>query len=344
MSSTPIYHYVYLIEDLSPPNTERFYIGVRSSKVVPELDKYMGSPKDKDFKRRIVENPHDFIKTIVDILPSREIAVQLEINLHNTYDVAKNNLFYNRSKQTSTGYSVQGVSNHRTKGKAAAKLSSTQEHIGFVDVNDIRWSTKEIVGTGTGIPRKQIQNTKMAKNPVTGISLGRISSEDHRWITGEIIHHNIGIKRESSAPAKCVTSNKILGNISMNDPRWITGEIVGIRSGSEASEFQKNSANAKDVITEISLGHVSYDDIRWGSGEIVPYNLSTTKPECRNTQPAKDINLNSLGRVDVDDSRWSDNIIIAACTKNFYIIQRDNDKKIIKKKDIVKFEDWLIIQ
>lgn len=93
----------------------------------------------------------------------------------------------------------------------------------------------------------------------------------------------------------------------------------------------------------MALRNILNSDPRWESGEIIHYNSGVSKPECKNTQPAKDINLISIGRIPLDDPRWKDNKIIAACTKNFYIIKLGADIKIIKKNDLIKFSNWCII-
>lgn len=91
-------HYVYL---LSSRDETKYYIGVRSCKCLISEDSYMGSSKYVK-----VDNCN---KIILARFNSREEAVAYEIKLHKQFDVAKNPLFWNRSKQTSTGYDRAGV-------------------------------------------------------------------------------------------------------------------------------------------------------------------------------------------------------------------------------------------
>ena len=85
------FHYTYLIVN---KNSQMKYIGVRSCSCLPENDdEYMGS--SKILGETLQETPEVFTKTIIDTFPTREIANSNEQWLHETYDVARNPLFYN---------------------------------------------------------------------------------------------------------------------------------------------------------------------------------------------------------------------------------------------------------
>jgi len=91
------HHYVYYsYEDFG-----RGYIGSRTCDCSPEEDNYFGSFYDKTF---IPTN-----KIILETFDNREEALDAEIKLHQFYDVARNPHFANQSKQTSTGFSAEGV-------------------------------------------------------------------------------------------------------------------------------------------------------------------------------------------------------------------------------------------
>jgi len=96
------------------------YIGVRSCECLPEEDTdYWGSSK---------YNPEDLresgTKAVLNRFDTRLEAVQHEVDLHNLYDVGSNPDYWNRSKQTSTGFDVTGVKvSDETKAKVAAALS-----------------------------------------------------------------------------------------------------------------------------------------------------------------------------------------------------------------------------
>ncbi|WP_057042132.1 NUMOD3 domain-containing DNA-binding protein [Campylobacter coli] len=103
-----MFHYTYLIEY----TTGKKYMGVRSSKVPPEEDtKYVGSslitPNDKILRKIILQQ-----------FETRQEALQSEIEYHKKYDVAVNTDYYNRARQTSTGFDVTGTKftkEHREK-------------------------------------------------------------------------------------------------------------------------------------------------------------------------------------------------------------------------------------
>lgn len=89
------YHYTYLLIGLD----RRFYIGVRSCECLPEEDKYMGSFKDKTFK--------PISKHIQQVFETREEAITHEIELHNKFEVALDNNFANKAKQTSVKFDLR---------------------------------------------------------------------------------------------------------------------------------------------------------------------------------------------------------------------------------------------
>lgn len=81
------------------------YIGVRSSKCHPIDDtEYWGSSRHLPSD---VKDTHK--KRVLSIFSTRMEAVSHEIYLHNKYDVAINPSFYNKAKQTSTGFDTSGT-------------------------------------------------------------------------------------------------------------------------------------------------------------------------------------------------------------------------------------------
>ena len=98
-----MYHYTYLIQSI---DSEMRYIGVRSSKVLPIEDtNYWGSSKHlpKD-----VKSTHR--KIILQVHPTRKLAIAHEIRMRILNDVATNPIYYNKAKQTSVGFDTSGVS------------------------------------------------------------------------------------------------------------------------------------------------------------------------------------------------------------------------------------------
>ncbi|AGH57125.1 hypothetical protein VPMG_00027 [Vibrio phage VBP32] len=99
-----MHHYTYKINY----SDGKAYIGVRSCECLPEEDsKYIGSSK---------YTPNDLIlnKEIIKCFTTREEAVEHEIALHEAYNVAESDDYYNRSKQTAVKFDTTGVKIERT--------------------------------------------------------------------------------------------------------------------------------------------------------------------------------------------------------------------------------------
>lgn len=107
------YNYVYKIINLNPEDERKYYIGVRSCDCIPEEDtKYMSS--SKYLKEVIVKyGLENFKKEILSIWETRELANAEEIRLHQLFDVARNEVYYNLSKHITTGFSNYGVKRNK---------------------------------------------------------------------------------------------------------------------------------------------------------------------------------------------------------------------------------------
>lgn len=105
-----MHYYVYRITCYHPDSDERYYYGYRSSKLNPEKDNYWSSSKYvlESIKKYGLSH---FKKKILKIFSSKEEALTYEIYLHEKFNVDKNNLFFNRSKQTIWGVNCTGSIN-----------------------------------------------------------------------------------------------------------------------------------------------------------------------------------------------------------------------------------------
>ncbi len=102
------HNYVYRIKNI---RLIRYYIGVRSCDCLPGDDLgyvYFSSSADSEFLSDQKKNPNDYIYEILEEFGTRETAIQLEIYLHNKHNVGVNPRYYNRAKQTSTGFDTSG--------------------------------------------------------------------------------------------------------------------------------------------------------------------------------------------------------------------------------------------
>jgi len=124
------YHYTYRITNIQ---LSKHYYGTRTSKVHPKLDlgiKYFSSSSDKDFINDQKLNPSNYKYKVIKISKTRKEAIELEIKLHLKFDVGLNENFYNRAKQTSTGFDTTGLHwklSNETKNKMS-KYASTNNN------------------------------------------------------------------------------------------------------------------------------------------------------------------------------------------------------------------------
>jgi predicted GIY-YIG superfamily endonuclease len=130
-------HYTYL---MICQETRQLYIGVRSSKVDPKLDKYQSSSA---YIKRMISSGYTFKKRVLSEFSTRSEAVLHEIYLHSKYDVARSTRFLNKSKQTVTSFDRTGVSitlpprteEHRRNHIASLKgLIKSPEHIAKINL------------------------------------------------------------------------------------------------------------------------------------------------------------------------------------------------------------------
>jgi len=147
-------HYTYKITNLNPTDKRLYYIGVRSTtKSSPNLDtNYRSSSKYlKDAIKEIGHN--NFSKEILSTWETRELAVLEEIRLHQEFDVAKNPLFYNKSKQTSTGFDTTGQ----------VTVKNEYGNTFNVDINDTRYISGELKHISVGRKHKESSKIKMSQ-------------------------------------------------------------------------------------------------------------------------------------------------------------------------------------
>ena len=96
MSSEGIYHYVYRITNLVE---SKHYYGSRTTSRDPFLDlgtHYFSSIKAKEHKWIIEDqkqNPSNYRYKIIGCYTTREQALEVEIRLHNKFDVGRNPKF-----------------------------------------------------------------------------------------------------------------------------------------------------------------------------------------------------------------------------------------------------------
>lgn len=106
----------YVYEIKNKLNGKR-YIGSRKCEGNPQNDlgiKYFSSSHNKEFMKEQKEYPEHFEYHIIQIFENHKDALLKEIELHDLYNVSVNENFYNLAKQTSTGFTTNGLSIPKT--------------------------------------------------------------------------------------------------------------------------------------------------------------------------------------------------------------------------------------
>ena len=145
------------------------YIGLRSCECLPEEDNYWGSSK---YLPEDVSETFD--KFILGEFATREEAITDEIRRHKMNDVARNPLFINKARQTSTGFDRSGVpaifsEEHKRKlseagkGKkmskeARKKMSEVKK--GIKRSEEVRRKLSEVF---KGVPKAEAHRHKIAE-------------------------------------------------------------------------------------------------------------------------------------------------------------------------------------
>lgn len=185
MSSTTIYgacpnttigpfHYLYRITNLVE---NKHYYGIRTSKTsLPQHDlgvKYFSSSHDKEFLKDQREHPENYKYKIVVVSYSRKLVADLEIKIHNKFNVGINPKFYNKANQTSNGFDAS---------KKVAMKDSNGNNV-LVSSDDHRISTGELVGVTKGLTAMKDSDG----------NIHHVSIDDPRIESGELTSVNKGL-------------------------------------------------------------------------------------------------------------------------------------------------------
>jgi len=169
------------------------YIGVRSCECLPEQDNYWGSSKHLPLGKK--KNLSDLCdKFVLGRFDSREDALQDEIRRHRTNDVAVSKLFWNRAKQTSTGYDTAGVVSWN-KGKefseeSRLKMSESRKGMKLSD------ETKSKISKGNlGKPKHNADSRRR----ISEGNLGKVRTAETR---AKISKANIGNRHSAKTKVK----------------------------------------------------------------------------------------------------------------------------------------------
>jgi hypothetical protein len=223
-------HYTYLLQS---KENDMMYIGVRSCAVSPEVDNYWGS--SKHLPKNVSEVCDKFI---LGRFESRKDALQDEIRRHRINDVAVSKLFWNRAKQTSTGYDTTGTTlSDEHKAKASASLKGrvfTEEHRARIGKANLGRVTSEYCIAQVKLANTGKRHTEEAKLNMSQSKIGKKHSAETKQKIGKA---NLGNKHTEESKKKL--SNALKGNTN----------FAGKKHTEETKLKMSNSRKALEKIT-----------------------------------------------------------------------------------------------
>lgn len=229
MSSNTIYHYVYRITNIVE---KKHYYGKRSSKCDPKLDlgvKYFSSSTDKEFILNQKNNPQNYKYKIVAKFDSASLAILRESKLHYKFDVAINLKFYNKVKQTFSGFDRTGITDFVTvRDKSGVCFN--------IHKNDPKYLSGELKHIATNSKLNCILTIDEKGNK------RKLDRTDPRLNSGEFKPYN-------TMANKVIVLDKFGSKLTVSifDPKYISGEYVHILKGSK-KEYNPNK-KLKHTIT-----------------------------------------------------------------------------------------------
>lgn len=233
-----MFHYTYLIQNKL---NDMRYIGVRSSKVHPTLDtNYWGSSK---YLPSNVKEDH--VKIILKIHETRKDAIEHEILLHTLNDVAINPTYYNKAKQTSTGFDTSGVPiSEAVKHNLSIKLKGrtfTEEHREKISKSLLNRPKSDEHRKNCSRAQKKRAKSAGYRNPRQGVSLTEETKE------------KISISKKAAGNS-CSTKNNrfkpwFISYDNVTHLYYInTKEEISIQHGYNKTAYQELSTRSKGHI------------------------------------------------------------------------------------------------
>lgn len=269
------FHYLYRITNLVE---QKHYYGIRTSRnILPHQDlgiKYFSSSRDQNFKKDQKEHPENCRYKVVIVTNSRKRVAELEMKIHQKFNVGTNPKFYNKAKHTSTGFDVTGKAVMRDQDGNITQVSVDDPRIASGELYSA-WKGKTVMCDSDGnISYVSIYDPRIATGELQSVNKGKlmmrdkngncisVPRDDQRIATGELVGSTKGkvVMRDSDGKNHSVLTS---------DPRIASGELQHINKGKAI--FRDKDGNCIQV---------SNDDPRISTGEL--YSITKGKSVMRN--------------------------------------------------------------
>ena len=168
-----------------PTDARRMYIGVRSCKGSPESDWYFGS--SRQLKKWIAEHGVDKVdKQVLATWPTRKEAISHEMLLHDCFDVVRNQEFWNKAKQTTTGFDRTGATQVPwNKGIKASVESRLKQSIALrASIAELKRLGIPHWSTGRESPNKGKKISEETKRKISETRRGKRNSVNTEFKAG----------------------------------------------------------------------------------------------------------------------------------------------------------------
>ena len=171
-------HYVYRITNKIE---NKHYYGCRTTKLEPKDDlgsKYFSSSRDKEFIKDQKENPYNYKYKIIKIFSTREEAIELEIKLHNKFNVGINESFYNRAKQSSLGFDTSGIKYSDERKERIRKRMIENNHFRGKKLSDEHKLKLSLSHMGSKNHNYGLEKTAEIKKKISESNKGKVMSQE----------------------------------------------------------------------------------------------------------------------------------------------------------------------
>jgi len=208
------YHYTYRITHIEH---KKYYYGTRTSTINPKEDigiKYFSSSSNKEFIKDQKEHPQNYKYKVLKVFSTREEAMELEIKLHNKFDVGVNEHFYNRAKQTSTGFDFSGAK-HSIETKTQIRLKLVNKKRPFDVCKKISKGRNKIQSNGKTVAENSASKiaTNRIKNGTVNIQKG-IKNNNAKTIHIFNKQHELMFECKGNFNETCKSNNLLMSALT----------------------------------------------------------------------------------------------------------------------------------